>query len=81
MYKLFIQSENIPGITNINELNYSMTNFINENTTENGTTIYITHDMLIAFYHFSINKKVYTKENWINYLTGMTFRNNELARN
>jgi hypothetical protein len=53
----------------------------NQNSTQNGTTIFITHDMLIAFYHFSINKKVYTKDNWINYLTGLTFRNNELARN
>jgi ABC-type lipoprotein export system ATPase subunit len=62
-------------------LNNRITNFINENTTKNGTTIFITHDMLIAFYHFSINKKVYTTDNWINYLTGLTFRNNELARN
>jgi broad specificity phosphatase PhoE len=81
MYKRFIQSEKIPGIPNINELNKRITNFINKNTNENGTTIFITHDMLIAFYHFSINKKVYTKDNWINYLTGLTFRNNELARN
>ena len=81
MYKRFIQGEKIPGIPNINELNYRITNFINENSTKNGTTIFISHDMLIAFYHFSIDKKVYTKDNWINYLTGLTFRNNELARN
>jgi broad specificity phosphatase PhoE len=81
MYKRFIQGEIIPGIPNINELNNRITNYINENTTENGTTIFITHDMLIAFYHFSINKKVYTKDNWINYLTGLKFTNNELARN
>jgi len=81
MYKRFMQGEKIPGIPNINELNFRITNFINENSTQNGMTIFITHDMLIAFYHFSINKKVYTKDNWINYLTGLTFRNNELARN
>jgi hypothetical protein len=81
MYKRFTQGESIPGIPNINELNIRMKNFINENSTTNGTTIFITHDMLIAFYHFSITKKVYTKDNWINYLTGLTFRNNELARN
>jgi len=81
MYKRFIQGEIIPGIPNINELNNRITSYINENTTEKGTTIFITHDMLIAFYHFSINKKVYTKDNWINYLTGLKFTNNELARN
>jgi len=80
-YKRFMQNENIPGIPNINELNNRITSFINENSTENGTTIFITHDMLIAFFHYSLNRKVYTKDNWINYLTGLTFRNNELARN
>lgn len=75
MYKRFMQGETIPGIPNINELNHRITNFIKENSNENGTTIFITHDMLIAFYHFSINRKVYTKDNWINYMTGLTFKN------
>jgi broad specificity phosphatase PhoE len=78
MYKRFMQNENIPGIPNIYELNNRITNFINENSTENGTTIFITHDMFIAFYHFSINKKVYTKDNWINYMTGLSFINGRI---
>ena len=81
MYKRFINGEKIPGIPNINELNHRITTFIKENSTQSGTTIFITHDMLIAFYHFSINKKVYPNDTWINYLTGLTFINNELARN
>ena len=52
-----------------------MNDFIHKHTNENETTIFITHDMLIAFYHFSINKTVYTKENWVNYLSGITFKN------
>lgn len=78
MYNRFMQGKQIPGITNINDLKYRITNFIKENTTTNGITVFITHDMLIAFYHFSINKKVYTKDNWINYLTGLTFINGRL---
>jgi broad specificity phosphatase PhoE len=78
MYKRFIQGKEIPGIPNVNELNKRITNFITENTTANGTTIFITHDMLIAFYHFSLNKKVYTKDNWINYMTGLTFINGRI---
>lgn len=78
MYKRFMAGKEIPGIPNIKELNYRITKFINENSTENGTTIFITHDMLIAFYHFSINKKVYTKDNWINYMTGLTFINGQI---
>lgn len=81
MYKRFVQGEKIPGIPNINELNHRITNFINEKSTQNGTTIFVTHDMLLAFYHYSINKTIYSKENWVNYLTGLTFRNNELAKN
>ncbi len=78
MYKRFMNGEEIPGMPNINELNYRITNFIKENSTENGTTVFITHDMLIAFYHFSINKKIYSKENWINYMTGLTFINGQI---
>lgn len=78
MYKRFIQDKEIPGIPNINELNNRITKFITKNTTTNGTTIFITHDMLIAFYHFSVNKKVYTKDNWIDYLTGLTFINGRI---
>ena len=78
MYKRFVKNENVPGIPNINELNYRITHFINENSAQNGTTIFITHDMLIVFYHFSINKKVYTKDNWVNYLTGLTFKNGKI---
>jgi broad specificity phosphatase PhoE len=78
MYKRFMKGEEIPGIPNIDELNDRITNFIKENSNENGITIFITHDMLIAFYHFSINIKVYTKDNWINYLTGLTFINGQL---
>jgi broad specificity phosphatase PhoE len=75
MYQRFMKGEEVPGMTNIDELNYRMTSFLKENSSENGTTIFITHDMLIAFYHFSINKKVYTKDNCMNYMTGLTFIN------
>ncbi len=75
MYKRFIQGEKIPGIPNIGELNHRITSFIKENSTQNGTTIFITHDMLIAFFRYSIDKTVYSKDNWINYLTGLTFKN------
>lgn len=75
MYSMFKLGNEIPGMASINELNFKLTSFIKEHTKENGRTLFITHDMLIAFYHFSINGKVYTKENWVNYLTGLTFTN------
>lgn len=62
MYNRFISGKEIPGVPSIDELNYRITNFIKENSTENGITLFITHDMSIAFYHFSINKKKFTQK-------------------
>ena len=75
MYESFKNGNAIPGMETLDNLNQNMNEFIHENTNENETTIFITHDMLIAFYHFSIDRTVYTKENWVNYLSGITFKN------
>jgi broad specificity phosphatase PhoE len=75
MYSRFIQGKEIPGIPSVEELNHRITTFIKDNTTQNGKTLFITHDMLIVFYHYSINKRIYTKDNWVNYMTGLTFKN------
>ena len=78
MYNRFVQGKEIKGIPSVSELNQRITNFINSHTTKNGHTLFITHDILIVFYHFSINKKIYTKDNWINYMTGLTFKNGKI---
>jgi broad specificity phosphatase PhoE len=75
MYESFKNGNAIPGMATLKSLNQNMNDFIHKHTNENETTIFITHDMLIAFYHFSINKTVYTKENWVNYLSGINFKN------
>lgn len=80
MYESFKNGITIPGMATPESLNQNMTDFINKNSVENETTIFITHDMLIAFYHFSIDKTVYTKENWVNYLSGITFNHGENER-
>jgi len=74
MYRRFMNDESIPGMPGKDELNKRMSTFLKDNTTEDGTTIFVTHDMVIAFFHFSINKTIYTKDNWINYLTGISFK-------
>jgi hypothetical protein len=78
MYGHFMQGVKIPGVPKIEGIRNSLTNFLSENTNDNGLTLFVSHDMLIAFYHFSINKKVYTKDNWINYMTGLTFINGRI---
>lgn len=74
MYRRFMLGEAIPGVPSAQDFEQKMTEFIKQNTVENGLTIFITHDSLIAFYHYCLNKVVYTKENWVNYLSGIILK-------
>jgi broad specificity phosphatase PhoE len=74
MYYRFVNEIEIPGVPKASAFNESFTNHIVENSNQNGLTIFVTHDMLIAFYHYTLNKKVYSKENWIKYLTGLILK-------
>lgn len=78
MYNRFIQGEEVPGIPSVEKLNRRISTFLNENSTNDGSTLFITHDMLIVFYHYSISRKIYTKDKWINYMTGLTFKNGRI---
>ena len=75
MYQRFIRVETIPGIPDKEAYKQLMSDFIKVNSKENGLTIFVTHDSLIAFYHYCLNKKVYTKENWVKYLDGLILTN------
>ncbi|KAA6310470.1 hypothetical protein EZS27_038230 [termite gut metagenome] len=75
LYRRIINDIPIPGIPTAKQFNQLMTVFLIENTKEKGLTIFVTHDLLIAFYHYSINKTIYTRENWVNYLSGLILRN------
>lgn len=74
MYKRFKNNEKIPGVPKPDILEKSMTKFIKNNTLENGITIFITHDSVIAFYDYALNKNIYTKEKWVNYLSGIVMQ-------
>jgi broad specificity phosphatase PhoE len=78
MYNQFLNHREIPGIPSQIQIEQSITKYLTENSDQNGITLFISHDMLIAFYHFSLNKTVYTKENWINYLNGILLVNGKL---
>ncbi len=71
LYRRFIEGESIPGVTSPSNYHAAMTKFLKENTTEPGLTIFVTHDSLIAFYDFCLSGTVYTKENWVKYLSGL----------
>jgi broad specificity phosphatase PhoE len=75
LYYRITHNIDIPGIAITEQFNEKMTDFLTENATENGITIFVTHDLLIAHYHFSINGKIYTKDNWVKYLGGLILKN------
>lgn len=74
LYQKAIQGDEIPGIPKAEDLHQSISNFLIKQSNENGITIFVTHDMLIALYHYSINRTVYTKENWVNFLSGLILK-------
>lgn len=76
MYRRYVNHQQIPGVPTPSELKKSMTQFIKTNTKKEGITIFITHDSVIAFYDFALNGKTYSKENWVNYLSGMIVKIN-----
>jgi broad specificity phosphatase PhoE len=75
LYYRITHNIDIPGISVTKEFNTNMTDFLTENSKENGLTIFVTHDLLIAHYHFSINGKIYPKDDWVKYLGGLILKN------
>jgi len=75
LYERFIQGLYVPGVPEKPLIFQSITDFLVTQTRENGIAIFVSHDLLIAFYHFSINKTVYSKENWVKYLSGLLLKN------
>ena len=72
--KRFMRNETVPGVPDAKHFTNIMTEFLNESTTENGLTIFVTHDSLIAMYHYCLDETVYTIDNWVNYLEGLVYK-------
>lgn len=70
----FMRNESVPGVPDKEHFTNIMTEFLHQNTNDDGLTIFITHDSLIAMYHFCIDGTVYTVENWVDYLEGMVYK-------
>lgn len=75
MYKHFTEGKYIPGLVSAEELKTSLTNFIVKNSQDEGLTLFISHDLMIAMYHFCLDQTTYSKQNWIDFLEGITFIN------
>lgn len=73
MFDAYKNKELKEGFPTFEELESEINEFI-ENNSEEGITIYITHDSLIAFYAFATNIKDYTEADWVNYLDGLILK-------
>lgn len=80
LYYRITHNIDIPGISITKEFNANMTDFLTENSKEKGITIFVTHDLLIAHYHFSINGKIYPKDDWVKYLGGLILKNGKYEK-
>ncbi len=80
IYKMFLEGVKIPGVPTDNEFNRLMSDFLITNTYDNGITIFVTHDILIALYHYCISKTIYTKENWVKYLSGIILKDGKYEK-
>ncbi len=74
MLRRFIRNENVPGVPNKEHLLNSMNEFLRESVKDEGLTIFVTHDSLIAMYQFCIDGTIYTVDNWVDYLEGMVYK-------
>ena len=67
-----------PGMTDIAEFESKMNDFISKNSNADGITIFVTHDAVISLFHYCYDQTIYTKDNWVLYLGGLTItKNNE----
>lgn len=73
-HRRFVAGEEMPGVITPKAYHSAMDRFIKENTNESGLTIFVTHDSLIAFYDFCLTGRIYTKENWVQYLSGLVLK-------
>jgi hypothetical protein len=67
----FIKGEPSPGLRTKIQYGHLMTEFVIANTENNGLTIFVTHDSLVALYHFCLDETIYTPDNWVKYLEGL----------
>lgn len=69
-YLKLIKGENRPGFYSLSEGSTRLDNFFKLSTNKKGITLFITHDIIIAFFIFYKTQQIMSDENWINFLDG-----------
>jgi len=74
IYQRFVSQENLPGFASPSELRRELSYYLKNSTQDNGITLFISHDLLIAMFHYAWNRTVYDSENWLKFLTGIIIK-------
>lgn len=69
-YLKLIKDESRPGFYSLSEGSTRLEKFLKLSSNKKGITLFITHDIIIAFYIFYKTQQITTKKNWINFLDG-----------
>lgn len=70
-YLDLINGKERPGFYSLQEGSERLDNFMKETSSENGLTLYISHDIVILYYIFFKTQKIYSQENWLDFLDGI----------
>ena len=76
IYKKIISTENIEGFRNITEASLLLNEFFENHVNENGITICISHDLIVASYIYSQTGKIFEEHKWIDFLDGIVIIRN-----
>ena len=71
IFQNFKNNKKVDGLKFQEQLKTTFFSYISETTKNEGLTLYITHDWLIAFFAYAANIYEYTEKNWIDYLRGL----------
>ena len=71
VFERFLHNENTEGVADANFLRTDAVEWLYKETQENGLTLFITHDSLIAHFAFANNIKKYSANDWVDFLDGI----------
>ncbi len=77
-YVSYLKNENPrPGFYSLKEGSKRLQSFLIEKTNKNGITLFISHDLVILYYIYYRYRKIYTKDNWLDFLDGIILTIND----
>lgn len=77
IYINLIRHGEIPGVVNLHNFENKTTDCILQYSQPKELSIFVTHDVNIAVYHFCRNKEILAKKDWAKFLSGLILVNDK----